>query len=57
VGLALELVRLDRDVEADEVARSLRTAGATAPDPWSTYLDGDHRFVDRWIAQLRAGMR
>ena len=57
VGLALELVRLDRDVEADEVARTLRTAGATAPDPWFTYLNGDHRFVDRWVAQLRTGLR
>jgi tetratricopeptide (TPR) repeat protein len=57
IGLALELVRLDRDAEADEVARALRAAGAMAPDPWSTYLDGDQRFVDRWVTQLRAGMR
>jgi tetratricopeptide (TPR) repeat protein len=57
VGLALALVRLDRVAEADEVARALRAAGATAPDPWSTYLDGDQRFVDRWLTQLRTGLR
>jgi hypothetical protein len=54
-GLAVELMRLNRVTEADEIARAVRTAQASAaPDPWSSYLDGDRRFVDRWIAQLRA---
>ncbi len=56
-GLALELVRLDRAPEADQVARGLRAAGASAPDPWSIYIDADRRFVDRWIEQLRKAIR
>ena len=56
-GLALALVRLDRTAEADRVARAVRSAGAETPDPWIRYGEGDWRFVDRWMDQLRAVVR
>lgn len=57
IGLALALMRLDRETEADEIASAVRAAGPAAPDPWAYYLDGDQRFVDRWIDQLRQVVR
>ena len=57
IGLALELVRLDRRAEADQRARALRSAGAAGPDPWSFYMNGDDRLVDDWLKQLRAALR
>jgi hypothetical protein len=57
IGLALELMRLDRMQEAHEAARVVRTAGASATDPWSSYGAGDRRFFDLWIDQLRTAIR
>jgi tetratricopeptide (TPR) repeat protein len=57
VGLALALFRIDRVIEADEVARSLRTRTAAVADPWWHYPGADQRFVDGWIAELRAAIR
>lgn len=57
IGLALELMRLDRMQEADEAARVVRTAGSSATDPWSNYGEGDRRFFDLWIDQLRTAIR
>jgi hypothetical protein len=57
IGLALELVRLTRPGEADEVVRAVRAAGAAAPDPWTRYFEADRRFVDGWIDLLRAVAR
>ena len=57
IGLALELMRLDRMQEADAAARVVRTAGSSATDPWSSYGAGDRRFLDPWIDQLRAAIR
>jgi tetratricopeptide (TPR) repeat protein len=57
IGLAFILMRLDREPEADTVARALRVSAAGAVDPWTTYLAGDYRFVNRWIDQLRAAWR
>jgi tetratricopeptide (TPR) repeat protein len=57
IGLVLALGRLDRPVEADERARALRAAGAAGVDPWSFYINGDERFVDDWIKQLRDVVR
>jgi tetratricopeptide (TPR) repeat protein len=57
LGRALALVRLDRVTEADQAARAIRTRPAEAVDPWSIYYDGDRRFVDRWIEQLRSAVR
>ena len=57
VGLALELVGLDRDGEADIAARALRAADASGADPWSYYTSGDYRLVDGWLAQLRASLK
>jgi hypothetical protein len=54
VGLALALFRLDRVAEADELARALRARTANVDDPWWIYPGGDQRFVDRWMAELRA---
>ena len=55
VGHAILLMRLDRTQEADAAARALRVS--TAADPWLTYSWGDHRFVDRWVDQLRTAWR
>jgi tetratricopeptide (TPR) repeat protein len=58
IGHAVELLRADRDAEADAAARALREAQSAAPDdPWPRYLDGDRRFVDRWMADLRSLVR
>lgn len=64
VGRAILLMRLDRSQEADAQARALRasapaaaTGTGTAGDPWLIYWMGDHRFVDRWIDQLRKAWR
>ena len=57
VGLALALFRIDRVDEADALARSLRVHTAAAADPWWIYAGADQRFVDRWIAELRAAVR
>ena len=57
VGLALALFRADRVIEADEAARSLRTRTAAVADPWWRYPGADQRFVDGWIAELRAAIR
>ena len=55
VGHAILLMRLDRAQEADASARALRVS--TEADPWLIYSVGDHRFVDRWIEQLRTAWR
>ena len=55
VGHAILLMRLDRAQEADASARALRVS--TDADPWLIYSVGDHRFVDRWIEQLRTAWR
>ena len=55
VGHAILLMRLDRTQEADASARALRVS--TTADPWLIYAMGDHRFVDRWIEQLRTAWR
>ena len=55
VGHAVLLMRLDRSPEADASARALRVS--TAADPWLIYNLGDHRFVDRWLDQLRTAWR
>jgi hypothetical protein len=47
-------MRLKRDAEADVVARALRAKTGDPRDPWSGYLEGDRRFVDGWLAQLRS---
>jgi hypothetical protein len=57
VGLALALFRVDRLAEADEFARTLRARPSPADDPWPKYVEGDARFVDGWIRQLRASIR
>ena len=57
IGFALALMRLGRDGEADEAARALRTKPTAARDPWSGYLEGDRRFVDVWLDQLRSAVR
>ena len=48
-------MRLDRTQEADASARAVRAS--TEADPWWLYSMGDHRFVDRWIDQLRTAWR
>jgi tetratricopeptide (TPR) repeat protein len=55
VAHAILLMRLDRAQEADATARALRLS--TDADPWLIYSMGDHRFVDRWIEQLRTAWR
>jgi tetratricopeptide (TPR) repeat protein len=55
VGQAIVLTRLGRAPEADTIARALRVSAAA--DPWLIYPAGDHRFVDRWIDQLRTAWR
>ena len=55
VAQAILLMRLDRAQEADATARAVRVS--TDADPWLTYSVGDHRFVDRWIEQLRTAWR
>ena len=57
VGQAVALMRLDRAQEADAIARALRATPSATPDPWLIYSMGDHRFVDRWIDQLRTAWR
>ena len=57
LGLALALMHLDRTKEADEVARSVREAGVTNPDPWEAYIRGDDRFAGRWIDSLRSTLK
>ena len=57
VALALGLFRLNRIAEADELGRALRTRAEMAVDPWPKYVEGDARFVDSWIQQLRASIR
>jgi hypothetical protein len=57
VALALGLFRLNEGVEADELARGLRARTAPADDPWPMYVEGDARFVDTWIQQLRGAIR
>jgi tetratricopeptide (TPR) repeat protein len=57
LGLALALMHLNRAKEADEVARSVREAGLTTPDPWEHYTRGDDRFASTWIDSLRATVR
>ena len=62
VGQALLLMRLNRPQEADTSARALRASTTSLPpktttDPWLLYSMGDHRFVDRWIDQLRTVWR
>jgi tetratricopeptide (TPR) repeat protein len=53
VGLAFELLRSGRAEEADSAARALRAQSGAASDPWLSYHQGDWRFVDRWIDELR----
>ena len=55
VAQAILLMRLDRAQEADATARAVRVS--TDADPWLIYSMGDHRFVDRWIEQLRTAWR
>jgi tetratricopeptide (TPR) repeat protein len=55
VGQAIVLTRLGRAPEADTIARALRVTATD--DPWLIYPAGDHRFVDRWIDQLRTAWR
>jgi hypothetical protein len=58
IGLAFELLRSNRTTEAEERGRTLRAAQAGNPiDPWTSYLDGDRRFVDRWLEELRQAPR
>jgi tetratricopeptide (TPR) repeat protein len=57
LGLAIALVRLYRFDEADQVARSVRSAGVLTPDPWLYYPLGDERFTRTWIDSLRAVVR
>ena len=57
LGLALALMHLDRTREADEIARSIRGAGITTPDPWFRYGGGDQRFAGQWIDSLRTAVR
>ena len=53
LGLAFELLCLDRDPEADQIARGLRATAATAVDPWTAYLEADGRFAGQAVEQLR----
>jgi tetratricopeptide (TPR) repeat protein len=53
LGLAFELLWLDRDAEADQIARTLRTTAVNAADPWMTYLLSDGRFAARAVEQVR----
>jgi hypothetical protein len=53
LGLAFELMLLDRDDEADQIARALRATAASAVDPWTSYLEADQRFSRDLIEQLR----
>jgi hypothetical protein len=53
LGLAFELKSLDRDEDADQIARALRKTAATAVDPWTTYLEGDARFAAVAVEQMR----
>ncbi len=53
IGLALALFRLNRNADADAVAVAVRTSKTTVADPWGTYMEGDFRFVDRWLVTLR----
>ena len=53
LGLAYELLWLDRDAEADEVVRTVRKTADKALDPWTTYLEADRRFTDDLIEQMR----
>lgn len=57
LGLTITLMRLDRTKEADEIARSVREAGAMTPDPWWHYPRGDERFADKWVDSLRTFVR
>ena len=47
--LAARLRRMD---ELDAMSQKVRAA--SAPDPWLDYFQADHRFVDRWLYELRA---
>jgi hypothetical protein len=51
LGLALQLVRLYRADEADEIALAARRS--SAPDPWSDYPRADRRFTAGCFLQLR----
>lgn len=53
IGFMLDLVRMGRKTEADDLARKLRASAGTAPDPWTDYAGGDGRFVNRGLEQLR----
>jgi tetratricopeptide (TPR) repeat protein len=53
LGLAYELLWLNDSVEADRIARSLRSTPATTVDPWTTYPQADRRFADQLIETLR----
>ena len=53
LGLVFELQMLDRDEEADQIARSLRLTAVTATDPWTSYMEADGRFATRAVADLR----
>jgi hypothetical protein len=57
VALALALFRINQLAEADELARALRARPATGEDPWPKYFEGDSRFVEQWIRQLRSAIR
>jgi hypothetical protein len=57
VALALGLFRLNQVAEADELGRTLRTRPAPAEDPWPMYVEGEARFVESLIQQLRGSIR
>lgn len=53
LGLTIALMHLDRQAEADDVARVVREGESLSPDPWLHYPYGDERFTRRWIDSLR----
>lgn len=57
VALALGLFRLNRIADADELGRTLRARTSFPPDPWPKYVEGDARFVNQWLQQLRGAIR
>jgi hypothetical protein len=57
VALTLGLFRINRVTDADELGRALRARTEPAEDPWPKYVEGDARFVNQWIEQLRVSIR
>jgi tetratricopeptide (TPR) repeat protein len=57
IGAALALFEMHRAAEAEAAATAVRDRSSKAVDPWWTYLAADARFIDRWLADLRRGLR